>query len=106
MGSLKGVKKLPDNFMSGCTSLTSIILPPNVVELGVWVFSDCTKLTSLDMSSLTGVKKLPGHFMSGCTSLTSIILPPIVEELGVRVFSGCTKLTSAHMPENALNRNR
>ena len=77
------MKKLPDHFMSGCTSLTSIQLPPNAEEIGVWFLSGCTQLTSLDMSSLTGVKMLPDHFMSGCTTLSSIILPPNVEELGV-----------------------
>ena len=39
-GPLTGVRKLPDGFMSGCTNLTSVLLPPNVEELGVDAFSN------------------------------------------------------------------
>ena len=97
MTHMTSLKELPDGFMRGCTSLTSIKLPPNVEELGIYVLSFCTQLTSLDMSSLTGVKELPGGFMSGCIGLTSIMLPPNVEELGDGVLSFCTQLTSLDM---------
>ena len=76
MSSLTRVRKLPGNFMEGCTNLTSVLLPPNVEEFGANTFGRCTSLTSIDMSSLTGVRNLPDQFMNGCTSLTSVLLPP------------------------------
>ena len=94
MSSLTGVRKLPDNFMNGCTNLTSVLLPPNVKELGANTFYGCASLTSIDMSSLTGMRKLPDFFMRGCTNLTSVKLPPNVKVLGANTFCGCTSLTA------------
>ena len=97
LASLMGVRKLPDGFMSGCTSLVSVKLPLNVNELGASVLRDCTSLTMIDMSSLMGVRKLPEYFMSGCTSLVSVKLPLNVNELGASVLSDCTSLTMIDM---------
>ena len=45
------LKKLSSVF-SGCTSLTSITLPPNVDDFGYNTLSGCSSLLSLDMSAL------------------------------------------------------
>ena len=55
MSSLLSLKRLQAGFMRGCTSLTSIKLPPNVL-------SGCTSLAGIDTSSLLSLKKLPTNF--------------------------------------------
>ena len=80
MSALKDVNELPSGFMSGCTSLTSITLPPNVEVLGERALGGCSSLVSLDMSALKNMKTLPDDFMCDCASLTSITLPPQVTD--------------------------
>ena len=53
----------------GCSSLTSISIPPSVTKIGDWGFR-------------------------GCSSLTSITIPPSVTEIGGSAFDGCSNLTS------------
>ena len=76
MSHMVAVTRLPDNFMFGCTSLTSVKLPPNVEELRAVFLCGCTSLTEIDLSSMVKVTKLPYRFMVGCTSLTLTKLPP------------------------------
>ena len=97
MSALKDVKELCSEFMYGCTSLTSITLPPNVEVLGERALGGCSSLVSLDMSALKNMKTLPFCFMRSCTSLTSITLPSQVEDLGFAAFSGCSSLASVDM---------
>lgn len=81
MSSLR-VRKLPDGFMSGCTSLKSVKFPPNIRGFGINVLSGCTSLAEIDMSSLLMVFELPDGFMSGCRSLKSVKFPLLVDEFG------------------------
>ena len=76
----------------GCSSLTSITIPPSVTQIGDIAFSDCSSLTSISIPpSVTEIGELAFH---GCSSLTSISIPPSVTEIGEYAFSGCSSLTS------------
>jgi len=52
---------------SGCTSLTSVVIPDSVTTIGISAFS-------------------------GCTSLTSVVIPDSVTTIFNSAFSGCTGL--------------
>ena len=56
---------------SGCSSLTSIIIPDSVTGIGSVAFS-------------------------GCSSLTSIIIPDSVTSIGYDAFRGCSSLTTIY----------
>ena len=60
------------NYMAfmDCNSLTSVIIPDNVVKIGWSAFSNCTSLTSITLGK--SVANIEGGAFSGCTSLTSI----------------------------------
>ncbi|MBO5015867.1 MAG: leucine-rich repeat protein, partial [Bacteroidaceae bacterium] len=59
---------------SGCSSLTSISIPPSVTQIG-------------------------GSAFSGCSSLTSISIPPSVTGIGYRAYSECYNLMSVFIPK-------
>ena len=62
---------------SGCSSLTSIIIPDSVTSIGSSAFS-------------------------GCSSLTSITIPDSVTSIGSSAFSGC-KIAKANIPAFAIS---
>lgn len=80
----------------GCTSLTSVVIPDGVTEIGACAFQDCTKLKDVTLpDSLT---KLDDWAFYGCKNLTSIALPESVSEMGTCVFTDCASLTSIDIP--------
>ena len=111
---------IPQETFRGCTSLTSVVIPENVVSIGAWAFENCSSLASIVIpewvsmiddgafkgcSSLTsinipeGVTMIKNNAFSGCTSLTSINIPEGVTMIKNNAFSGCTSLTSINIPE-------
>ena len=77
---------------SGCSSLTSIIIPNSVTSIGGYAFEGCSSLTSVTIpNSVTTIGT--GAFWN-CSSLTSIDIPNSVTSVGCCVFSYCTNLTS------------
>ena len=83
---------------SGCSSLTSLILPSNVTSIGYSAFYGCIRLTSLTLPS--SVTSIGSSAFEGCRSLTSLILPSSVTEIGSSAFSGCSGLTSLTLPSS------
>ena len=55
---------------SGCSSLTSIIIPSSVTSIGSSAFYDCNSLTSIIIPS--SVTSIGSSAFNGCSSLTSI----------------------------------
>ena len=88
--------KIGEYVFYGCSSLTSITLPPHVTEIGNSAFYGCRGLTSLTLPS--GVTKIGNSAFSVCSGLTSITLPSGVTEIGNSAFSGCSGLTSLTLP--------
>ena len=96
------VKMLPDNAFSGCTGLTSVMVPDNVVSVGIGVFSGCTGLTapvynnaffikmpdaaSGNYSVPEGIHTVCGGAFNTCNNLTSITLPSTLQTLGENAF--------------------
>jgi len=80
-----------------CTSLTSVIIPDSVTNLGNHAFQSCTSLTSVIIPD--SVTNLGNHAFQSCTSLTSVIIPDSVTSLGNQVFRNCTGLTSVTIGE-------
>ena len=77
-----------------CTSLTSIILPPNITMITEYAFSGCS-FTSITLpENLTYIDE--GAFQ-GCTSLTSITFPEGLIKICCYAFDG-TGLESISIP--------
>ena len=123
-GSSEGVRKLyvdendvlGDYMFSGCSALTSLILPSsvtkignyafeylvtltsliipsNVTEIGYHAFANCSGLISLVISS--GV--IDGSAFKNCSGLTSLVIPSSVTEIGWFAFENCSGLTSIYV---------
>ncbi|MBO6024062.1 MAG: leucine-rich repeat domain-containing protein [Bacteroidales bacterium] len=61
---------IPDYTFSGCTSLTTIVIPNNITAIGGYVFQNCTGATG------------------------QLVVPASVTSLGYSTFAGCTGLSS------------
>lgn len=100
------------SFCSGCSSLNAVNLGSlNVVrgatQVFQYAFSNCTGLTSIDLSSLIHVSSTNvfGGIFSGCTNLTSVNLSSLAK-IGTyndlsQAFQNCTSLASLSFPNLA-----
>ena len=77
-----------------CYSLSEIVIPEGVQELGN-IFENCTGLKNVTLPS--SLRKLAGTFYN-CSSLEKIIIPEEVEILGYSVFGGCSSLVDVTLP--------
>jgi len=93
-----GITGLGNYCFYGCTGLTSITIPDNVISLGDYCFSRCTNLTSVEIPN--GITGLGYYCFYGCTGLTSITIPSSITSLGNSCFRNCTSLTSIIIPSS------
>lgn len=68
------VNSIDDNVFSGCTSLTSVVIP-------------------------SGIKKIGSNTFKGCTSLTTVKIPVTVSSIEYYAFANCPSLKSLIVPE-------
>jgi hypothetical protein len=69
---------------TGCSSLTSVILPSTLKKIGVNAFADCSSLT--DMILPDGLKVLNDFALKGCPQLRVDYLPESITTIGKDVF--------------------
>ena len=118
-GATLASNTLPSNAFQGRTSITSVILPSNLLSIGEYAFDGCislsgdiplpTSVTSLgayafqNCSSLTGTLTIPSginvinkYTFSGCAGITgNLIIPNTVTLIGSYAFNGCKGLTGS-----------
>ena len=101
----------------GNTDITSVIIPDNVVFIGVNAFYQCSSLTSVTIGSgLTeinanlfglctnlnnisigkNVTTIIGYSFRGCSALQTITIPSSVTSIGENAFQDCTNLRSIY----------
>lgn len=83
---------------SGCTGLTSVIIPNSVTNIGRDVFRNCTGLTSVSLPNNDHISLIQLNTFYGCTSLTSVTIPSSVTIIGDNAFYGCSSLNSVTIP--------
>ena len=121
------VTKIPDGrwygdggLFSFCKILESIVLPPNITEIGSYAFYQCSSLKNIEipqsvktigrcafeycesLASIAipeGITKLENGTFSGCKKLTSVTLPGTLTEIGSSTFSSCESLVAITIPE-------
>lgn len=82
----------------GCSGLTSITIPKNVISIGNEAFGGCSALSSIDIPE--GVTSIGEEVFSGCSKLTSITLPNTLQKIGYQAFDRCSELTSFVFPNS------
>lgn len=81
-----------------CIGLTSITIPPLVTSIGIWAFGTCSGLTSVTISS--SVTSIGNYAFCTCSSLTSVTISEGVTTIGRSAFDGCRVLTSVNIPSS------
>lgn len=102
----EGVATIGSKAFQGCTALASIKLPASIAEIAADAFDGCTALTvSLTLQQLPLVKgdvKL-AITANTQTDITSITIPKNVVSIAPKLTSNCTQLTSIVVdPENSV----
>jgi hypothetical protein len=86
---INGGTTIGNNVFSDCIKLTSVDLP-NVTSIGGGTFMRCSSLTSI---TLPKVKTLNGNMFVDCSSLTSLDLASATS-IGFSAFLRCSKLAT------------
>ena len=79
---------------SGCTGLTSIVIPNSVTSIGESAFSGSSSLTNIIIGN--SVTTIGDYAFYSCSCLTNIIIPNSVTSIGESAFQGCSSLTSVY----------
>lgn len=90
------VTRIGDLAFSDCGRLTRIDLPEGVAEIGDCAFEYCTALTEMTLPE--GVARIGFGAFINCDQLTKVVLPDSAAQLGERIFSCCKKLTQVRLP--------
>ena len=88
--STNNITSIRSHTFSGCSKLSSIVIPDGVTSIQSGAFFNCTKLTSITIPG--SVTSIGPNAFKNCTNLTSITIPGSVTSIGSNVFDGCTSL--------------
>lgn len=100
-GKVYEVVSIQDSAFRGCETLTSIIIPNSVTNIGHGAFDNCRNLESISIPN--GVTKIENDVFAYCSSLTLITIPNSVETIGEEAFYYCSSLTSITIPNSVKN---
>lgn len=95
-------ENIPDlSVREGDTSVTKIVVGPNVTSLGTYAFYDYSALTEVDFSNATSLKTIGDCAFFFCSALTSVDIPASVTSIGVQAFNACSACTSITFQEGS-----
>ena len=80
-------------------TITSVIVPDSVIDIGETAFYNCDNLTSVTFLS-TNIRSMGNRIFSNCDNLTSVILPGNLQSIPHQMFYYCKKLESITIPES------
>ena len=97
------VTNIGDYAFSGCSSLSSVVIPDSVSCIGSGAFKNCSSLSSLVIPDC--VTSIGNYAFAYCKSLTDIVIPNSVTSIGDNAFRHCSSLSSLVIPESVVNLN-
>ncbi len=81
---------ISEDCFAGNTTLTTVILPDTLEEIGSGAFSGCTAMRGIFIPE--GVKLIGSGAFRDCASLEAICISASVEAIGYNAFRGCIRL--------------
>jgi len=78
--------------------VTNLVIPNDVDNIGIGVFSRCKSLTSIVLPE--GIKEIPSSCFNGCSNLKTVTIPSTCTTIGEYAFSDCYNLTSITIPDS------
>ena len=82
----------------GCRSLTSLVIPDSVTNIGDYAFWNCRSLTDIVIPD--GVTSIGKCAFEGCSALSSVVIPDSVSCIGFGAFENCSSLHSVVIPDS------
>ncbi len=96
-----GLTYITSYAFSGCTALTSVIIPNSVAQIRSYAFENCRALTSMDIPNSV-VSLINGTFIR-CSGLTSVTLPNSLHTIGDHALAYCGSLTTIDIPNSVIS---
>lgn len=98
-----GVDRIGDAAFSGCTSLTTVLLPTNntYTTISVMVFDACSQLSTITIPS--GIMNIKEHAFRGCTNLESVIINGLKKQnsqVHATSFENCPSIANVTISED------
>ena len=82
----------------GCRSLTSLVIPDSVTNIGDYAFAFCRSLTDIVIPD--SVTSIGDAAFCGCKSLRTIVIPDSVTSIGNNAFCDCSSLSNLVLPDS------
>ena len=92
------VTNIGDYAFSGCRSLTDIVIPDSVTNIGNCAFWDCRSLTDIVIPN--SVTSIGDNAFEYCFSLSNLVIPDGVTSIGKWAFEDCSSLSSVVIPDS------
>lgn len=90
------VENLGNDVFKACTSLVQIDLPPSVTTVGQGVFWDCTQLFQITIPNAATIEI---YMFRDCTSLTTVNMGDGVRTIRSWAFQGCGNIIQVNVPD-------
>ena len=92
------VTNIGDYAFSGCRSLTDIVIPDSVTNIGDCAFWNCRSLTDIVIPN--SVTSIGDNAFEYCFSLSNLVIPDGVTSIGKWAFEDCSSLSSVVIPDS------
>jgi hypothetical protein len=88
---LGNVQSINNDAFSGCTGLTTLVIPNTCAAIEAAAFKDCTELTGT-LTIPSGIVAISPFAFSECSGFSYVVIPDTVTSIGQSAFRGCIGL--------------
>jgi len=92
------VTNIGSSAFSGCSDLTSIVIPNTVTTIGNLAFDGCVNLTNANMPYT--ITSIGDYAFRSCFNLVNVSFPNTLVSIGNWTFSNCDSLVSINIPNS------